>query len=111
MSRGHLWNERTRVLLTLELAVMLPAAALIGFSIWKLRSIQRDRAVDAAIERDFSHMLKVAEKRIDARIYESMNEVRGQFPSPDGCVPTVLDQILTNHPEIAHVFVYDSTGT
>ncbi|MGE5327543.1 MAG: sensor histidine kinase [Deltaproteobacteria bacterium] len=108
MSQGRLWNERTRVLLTLELAVMLPAAALIGYSTWKLRSIQRDKAVDAAIERDFSHMLKVAEKRIDSRIVESVSEVRKKFPSPDACVPTVLDQILLAHPEIAHVFVYDS---
>jgi signal transduction histidine kinase len=108
MSQGRLWNERTRVLLTLELAVMLPAAALIGFSIWKLHSIQRDKAVDAAIERDFSHMLKVAEKRIDSRIIDSVTEVRKKFPPPDGCVVTVLDQILVAHPEIAHVFVYDS---
>ncbi len=107
MSQGRLWNERTRVLLTLELAVVLPAAALIGYSVWKLCSLQRDKAVDAAIERDFSHMLKVAEKRIDARMIESVTEVRKKFPSPDGCVATVLDQILAAHPEIAHVFVYD----
>ena len=110
MSRRRLWNERTRVLLTLELAVMLPAAALIGFSIWKLRSIQRDKAVDAAIQRDFSHMLKIAEKRIDARIDDKVRDVRTKFPSPDGCVPTVLDQILKENPEIAHLFLYDSKG-
>ncbi len=107
MSQGRLWNERTRVLLTLELAVVLPAAALIGYSVWKLCSIQRDKAVDAAIERDFSHMLKVAEKRIDSRMIDSVTEVRKKFPSPDGCVGMVLDQILAAHPEIAHVFVYD----
>jgi signal transduction histidine kinase len=110
MRQGRLWNERTRVLLTLELAVILPAAALIGFSIWKLHSLQRDRAVDAAIQRDFSHMLKIAEKRIDARMNEEVKEVREKFPSPSACVPLVLDQILASHPEFAHVFVYDSVG-
>lgn len=48
MNIRRAWNERTKVLLTMELAVILPAAALIGFSIWKLHSIQRDKAVDAA---------------------------------------------------------------
>jgi signal transduction histidine kinase len=108
MSKGRLWNERTKVMLTMELAVMLPAAALIGFSIWKLRSIQRDKAVDAAIQRDFSHMLKIAEKRIDGRMNDEVLEIRKSFPCPSSETANDLDKILEHHPEIAHVFIYDS---
>jgi len=42
-------NEKTRLLLTLELAVILPAAALVILSAWHVVHIQRDRAVEAAI--------------------------------------------------------------
>ena len=41
------WNEKTRLLLTLELAVILPAAALVLLSAWHVQHIQRDRAVEA----------------------------------------------------------------
>src|SRR5258707_14643934 len=56
-------TDRTRTLLTLELAIVLPAAALMGFSIWNLKHIQRDKAVEAAIQRDFQYVLKIAEKK------------------------------------------------
>jgi hypothetical protein len=56
-------TDRTRTLLTLELAIVLPAAALLGFSIWNLKHIQRAEFVEAAIQRDFSHVLKIAEKK------------------------------------------------
>lgn len=59
------WNERTRLMLTLELAVVLPVAALIALSIHYLWSIQRDRAVEAAIQRDFSQVLAISEKQIN----------------------------------------------
>jgi hypothetical protein len=48
------WNGKTRLLLTLELAVILPAAALVVLSAWHVLQIQRDRAMEAAIQRDFS---------------------------------------------------------
>ena len=53
MSKKWRLTERTRTLLTLELAIVLPAAALMGFSHWNLKQIQRDRAVEAAIQRGF----------------------------------------------------------
>ncbi len=34
-------TDRTRTLLTLEIAIVLPAAALMGFSIWNLKHLQR----------------------------------------------------------------------
>ena len=52
-------NARTRMMLTLQLAVMLPAATLVILSARHLQTIQRDRQVEAAIERDFSQVLAV----------------------------------------------------
>ncbi len=60
-------NERTRLILTLELAVVLPAAALVILSAWHVLHIQRDRAVEAAIQRDFSQVLAISEKQINQK--------------------------------------------
>ncbi len=100
------WNEKTRLLLTLELAVILPAAALVLLSAWHLLQIQRDRAVEAAIQRDFSQVLTISEKQINHKAYELLDDVRMDFPTPsEACTPT-LDKILAAHPYAAHVFVY-----
>ena len=45
------WSERPRVLM-LMLAIMLPAAALIGASVWHLHTLQREKGVEAVIQRD-----------------------------------------------------------
>ncbi|HEU0369198.1 MAG TPA: hypothetical protein VFR42_08320, partial [Candidatus Acidoferrum sp.] len=50
-------TDRTRMLLTLELAIVLPAASLMAFSVWNLHQIQRDKAIEAAIQRDFTSVL------------------------------------------------------
>ncbi len=55
MSRWLRWNESAQILLTLEL-IGLPATALIGHGVRCLGSIQRDRAGEAAIQRDFSYV-------------------------------------------------------
>ncbi len=100
------WNEKTRLLLTLELAVILPAAALVILSAWHVLHIQRDRAVEAAIQRDFSQVLTISEKQINHKAYELLDDVRMDFPTPsEACAPT-LDKILAAHPYAAHVFIY-----
>jgi signal transduction histidine kinase len=100
------WNEKTRLLLTLELAVILPAAALVILSAWHVLHIQRDRAVEAAIQRDFSQVLAISEKQINHRAYELVDDVRNDVPAPsEACGPT-LDKILAAHPYAAHLFVY-----
>ena len=102
------WSERTRMLLTLELAIVLPAAALIVFSVWNLRSIQRDRAVEAAIQRDFSYLLKIAEKRTNERARGIINAARAEFPCPtEKGIAGKLERILEAHPEFSHVFLFD----
>jgi len=75
------WNARTQMLLTLELAIVLPATALIGYNVWHLRSIQRDRAVEAAIQRDFIHVLKIAEKRMNSQAYKAVEDCGQSSPA------------------------------
>ena len=100
------WNEKTRLLLTLELAVILPAAALVILSAWHVLHIQRDRAVEAAIQRDFSQVLAISEKQINHKAYELVDDVRNDVPAPsEACGPT-LDKILAAHPYAVHLFVY-----
>ncbi len=100
-------NERTRLLL-LEMAVVLPAVALIGFSIAHLKSLQRDGAVEAAIQRDFQHMLAVSEKQMKGREYGLVESVRADFPSPDHeSLEPALAALLDKYPYVAHAFMYD----
>lgn len=101
------WSERTRLLLTLELAVVLPAAALIGYSIWKLHSFQRHKPIEAAIQRDFQHMLKISEKRIAEKAYGMVEDVRREFPCSDARFAPALDKVLEKHAYAAHVFLFD----
>jgi signal transduction histidine kinase len=110
MKKRRRWNERTRMLLTLELAIVLPAAALIAYSIWNLRSIQRDRAVEAAIQRDFSQVLKIAEKRINEETYQLIRRIREDLPCPEDKIAAKLDALLAAHPEVAHAFFYEPSG-
>ncbi len=100
-------NERTRLLLTLELAVILPAAALVFLSAWHVLHIQRDRAVEAAIQRDFSQVLAISEKQINQKATDLVDDVRTEFPSPsEASCSVTLDRILAAHPYAAHIFIY-----
>lgn len=100
------WNERNRLMLTLELAVVLPVAALIAVSIHYLWSIQRDRAVEAAIQRDFSQVLKISEKQINEKAYGLVDDVRMEFPTSSRACSVDLDRMLAHFPYAAHVFIY-----
>lgn len=103
-------NERTRLMLTLELAVVLPAAALVILSALHLNEVQRDRGVEAAFQRDFNQVLAISEKQINQKAESMADEVRNTIPKPgDTCVET-LDRILATHPYIAHVFVYEPSS-
>ena len=103
-------TDRTRTLLKLELAIVLPAAALMGFSIWNLKHIQRSEGVEAAIQRDFGHVLKIAEHNSWTRAYAMVEPIRKEFPSPDedrDQIRARLQHILTQHPEFAFIVLYD----
>ncbi len=101
------WNERTRLLLTLEIAVVLPAGALIVLSVRHLKSIQRDRAVEAAIQREYNQVLAISEKQINHKAYELADEARSQFPKPGEACSVSMDRILAAYPYAAHIFLYD----
>jgi signal transduction histidine kinase len=110
MSKKWRLTDRTRTLLTLELAIVLPAAALMGFSVWNLKHIQRSEAVEAAIQRDFSHVLKIAEKNSWEKANDLLAPVRKEFPSPDedhSAIKSKLERILSAHPEYAYAVLYD----
>ena len=101
-------NEKTRLLLTLELAVILPAAALVIVSAWHVLHIQRDHAVEAAIQREYSQVLAISEKQINHKAYELVDDVRTDFPEPGEACSVTLDRILAAHPYVAHLFVVSS---
>jgi signal transduction histidine kinase len=110
MSKKWRLTDRTRTLLTLELAIVLPAAALMCFSIWNLKHIQRDKAIEAAIQRDFSHVLKIAEKKTWQRANDLLAPVLRDFPGPEGDpskIKAKLEHILSEHPEFAYAVLYD----
>ena len=82
--RGFLGGfNRFRLMLTLGLAVVLPAAALIYVNFSQLRAFERDKVLEAAIHRDFQEMLAITEKKINKKAYTMTEEVRNLFPSPD----------------------------
>ena len=99
-------HDRTRLILGLELAVVLPAAALVILSALHLMSIQRDRGVEAAIQRDFTQVLQVSEKQFNQRAYDLMDDVRADFPAPGEACAITLDRVLAAHSYVGHVFVY-----
>ena len=80
--RKKLWrgNNRFRLMLTLELAVMLPAAALIYLNFHYIDSIKRNRKVETLIHSEFQYVLGVSEKKINQKIYSMTEEVRDLSP-------------------------------
>ncbi len=101
-------TDRTRMLLKLELAITLPAVALMAFSIWNLRHFQRDQAIEAAYQRDFTHVLKIAESKSWMRANEYLAPIRKEFPNAeDKDIKGKLDQILADHPELDYAILYD----
>ncbi len=103
-------NDRTRLILALELAVVLPAATLVVLGALHLKSIQRDRGIEAAIQRDFTQVLAISEKQLNLRAYELMDDARVGFPAPGEACSITLDRILAGHSYIAHAFVYSPDG-
>ena len=110
MKSKRRWNERTRLMLTLELAVVLPAAALVILSALHLNEVQRDRGVEAAFQRDFNQVLAISEKHINERAYDLTNDVRSRFPGAGRACVETMDRILATHPYVAHLFVYEPSG-
>lgn len=100
------WNEKTRLMLTLELAVILPAAALVFLSAWQLKSIQRDRSVQAAFQRDFTQMSKITEKQMNQRVYDLTDDFKQQLLATKPLCTSTMDKILASSPYLAGMYVY-----
>jgi len=106
MKRRWRWNEQSRLVLTLDLAVVTPAAALIVISVMHLKSIQRDRAVEAAIQQDFYQVLAISEKHLNAKTYDMVDLARHEFPRPEEACEESLEKFIDQHVYAASVFVY-----
>ena len=101
------WSERTRMLV-LMLAVVLPATGLVVAFANHLRSIQREKGVEAVIQREYEHLLAIAEKRIAERAYEMNQAAMAKFPDVDH--PEQLESFLAANPDIAHAFLWKGEG-
>jgi signal transduction histidine kinase len=100
------------MLLKLELAISLPALALMGFSIWNLKHIQRDKAIEAAIQRDFQYVLQIADKKSWMRAADLVEPARKEFPNIHEDEPKIKDRLarfLREHPEFDTAIIYDKT--
>lgn len=95
--------ERYRMLLVM-LAVLLPAAALIVVSVRHLQSIQREKAIEAVIQRDYQQVLAIAEKRISDHAYEVVEEDKASFPEQP--CSNSLKAFLATHPDLKHAFIW-----
>ncbi len=93
------WSERTGML-GLMLAVLLPAAALMVASVLHLKSIQREKAVEA-VQRDYQQVLAIAEKRIVDHAYEITEDIKTSF---DINHPDKLNGFVAAQPDVAHAF-------
>ncbi len=105
--------NRFRLMLTLGLAVLLPAAALIFVNFLQLRSFERDKVVEATIHRGFQEVLALSEKKIDKKALTMVEEARDLFPSPDTNTQekeAKLDALLTKSPWLTHAFLFDEKG-
>jgi signal transduction histidine kinase len=103
-------NARFRLVLTLGLAVVLPALTLIFVNFQHVKSIQRDKKVEALIHRDFQYVLTIGAKKMASKAYAMTEKAREEFPSVDESDEEKrrkLDQIVQKNPWFTHVFLYD----
>ncbi len=106
-------NTRLRLVLTLGLAVVLPALALIYVSFQHVKSIQRDKKVEALIHRDFQYIIYAGIKKINGQAYGMTEDARNAFPSDADSEEEKrrkLQLIVQKSPWFDHVFLFDSKG-
>src|SRR5689334_4723063 len=104
-------NTRFRLVLTLGLAVVLPALTLIFVNFQHVKSIQRDKKIESLIHRDLQYLLSISAKKINGRAYTLTEQARNAFPSntdSDDEKRRKFDLILSKSPWFAHAFLYDA---
>ena len=109
MSKKWRLTDRTRTLLLMELAITLPALALMGFSIWNLKEIQRGKQIEAAIQRDLQYVLKGVEHKAWDKSVALITPIQKEFPSAEDPekAKAKLGELLMTHPEFAYAMLYD----
>jgi signal transduction histidine kinase len=104
-------NARFRLVLTLGLAVVLPALTLIVVNFQHVKSIQRDKKVEALIHRDFQYLLTISAKKLASKAYAMTEKARDGFPSVDDSDDEKrrkLDLVIANNPWFTHAFLFDA---
>lgn len=104
-------NTRSRLLITLSLAVVLPALTLIYVNFQHVKSIQRDKKVEALIHRDFQYILSMSEKKINQKTYTLVDQAKECFPhdnDTDADKRKKLASLLAQSPWLSHAFIYDA---
>ena len=102
--------NRYRLIITLGLAVFLPAGALIYVNFAQLRTFDRDKVLEATIKRDFQENLSIWEKDMNKKIYAKVEDARDQFPPPDVDVSDqeqVLNNVLARCSCFSHAFIVE----
>jgi len=105
--------NRYRLIITLGLAVLLPAGALIYVNFSQLRAFSRDKVLQATVRREFQEILSIDEKAMTKKTYAKVDEAREHFPSPDDNPDEKeekLRKVLIASPWLAHAFFYDEDG-
>lgn len=105
--------NRFRLMITLSVAILLPAIGLIYLNYSQLRALQRDKLIEAAIHRDFQDSLAFTEKTLNKKAYALAEETRTQFPSPDLSQTEKekqFDLLLAKQPWLTHVMLFDEKG-
>ncbi|HJT68295.1 MAG TPA: HAMP domain-containing sensor histidine kinase [Pyrinomonadaceae bacterium] len=104
-------NTRSRLVLTLGLAVVLPALTLIYVNYRHVKSIQRDKKIEALIHRDFQYVLSLTEKRLRQKTIAFIDDARNRFPSvadSEADKRQKLNALLAANPLFSHAFIYDA---
>ena len=104
-------NTRFRLVLTLGLAVVLPALTLIFVNFQHVKSIQRDKKVEALIHRDFQYLLSSSAKKISSKAFDLVDHARNSFPSEsdsDEDKRKKFDELLAKSPWFAHVAFFEA---
>ena len=101
--------SRYRLIITLGLAVLLPAGALIYVNFSQLRSFDRDKVLEATIKRDFQEVLGAWEKQMNKKMYAKVEDAKDLFPSPDLDVSdqeAALRRVLARCNCFSHAFIF-----
>src|SRR3954463_5437233 len=101
--------NRYRLIITLALAVFLPAGALIYVNFSQLRSFDRDKVLEATIKRDFQEVLGAWEKQMNKKMYAKVEDAKDLFPSPEADVSdqeAALNRVLAKCNCFSPAFIF-----